>query len=148
MLMSNFQSFLVMLECAFEVLQLAMNPTNAIGHARIPEQIAVATCHSNRLFKGSEPFRHEAEVCLRQSLKEHRGKQQKPIAQLGSQTTAFNFALDRQIVLSLEKMQAPAPDQSGRQRRLVVDRPCGFYQVIKRRLGNAQFSITKVLERH
>src|SRR6266404_6371504 len=45
MLTANPQSFLIMFQRALEVMQLAMNPPNAIGHARIPKQVAIATGH-------------------------------------------------------------------------------------------------------
>src|ERR1700686_4280679 len=49
MLTANSQSFLIMSQRALKVLQLAMKPANAVGHAWKPEEVAITSSHIDRL---------------------------------------------------------------------------------------------------
>src|SRR5262249_51842936 len=81
MLLSNFQSLPIEFQSALEILQLTMNPANAVGHAGKPEQIAIPARHADRLLESGERFRHAPEISQRQTEKKQRSQQQKAIAQ-------------------------------------------------------------------
>src|ERR1700730_18970036 len=44
-LMAQFQSLLIEFQRAIEILKLAMNPSDAVGNARTPEEVSVAASH-------------------------------------------------------------------------------------------------------
>src|SRR5438874_831054 len=60
-LVADLQSFLIKFESACEILQLTMNPSNAIRNARVPEQITVAPGHPHGLVQNSRA----SDICPR-----------------------------------------------------------------------------------
>src|ERR1700730_4436836 len=105
MMTADFQSLLIKLQRALEILQLTVYPTNAVGHTRKPERVTIATGHFNRFVEYCQGFGHTSQVSVRESKKEHRGHQQKTIAQLRSELPALNLTLNRTFVFGLEKIE-------------------------------------------
>src|SRR2546421_2679948 len=77
--MAQFQSLLIELQRAFEILKLAMNPSDAVRNAWIPEQVSVAAGPSDPLMKSRQRFRPLSEVSPRNTQAEQPGQQQETI---------------------------------------------------------------------
>ncbi len=60
----DFNSLFVVLACGLEVVQLAINPADAVRETRVPEKIAIATRLLQRFIQRFERSRHLALVSL------------------------------------------------------------------------------------
>src|SRR5262249_36102174 len=134
-LAAYFQPFLVVLERTGEILQLTMQPADAVGHARSPEGIAIARRDSYRSLQCGQGLGHHTEISERQPVKKHCRQQQKTIAQFGSKLPRFDFTFDGALVVCLKKVEAAAPGQTGKQCRFVFDCARALYDVIQNRFA-------------
>src|SRR6266851_4709289 len=135
-----------MFQSAFEVLQLAMNPANAVGHAWKPEVITITAGHLNGLGERGQCLRHSSQISVRKAQKKHRSQKQETIAQFRSQLPGFRLELYGELVFGLEKIETATPDQSGRQGGLIINRPGRLDNVIQDRFSLDQFSIAQMLQ--
>src|SRR2546428_7442977 len=109
MLAPDCEPLLVVVQSAVEVLELAMNPADTIGHAWEPKEVTVPLRPLYRLVERCECFRHPSQISLGQAEKEKRGQQQKSIAQLRGKTGGLCGEFYCAFILGLEEIQAGAP---------------------------------------
>src|SRR6185312_8112752 len=86
-----FNAVFVVLVRRLEVVELAINPADAIREARMPEEIAVATRFLECFIQRRECRRHLPLVSLRQAAKEETRQQQEAVAQFGSELQRFIY---------------------------------------------------------
>src|SRR5258705_846824 len=132
----------------FKVLQLAMDPADAVRHARIPKEIAIASSLIDCLVECCKRGRHPAEVSARQTKEEKRRQKQETVAEFRCQASRFRFDCNRCFILGLEEMQTTTPSQTGRQCGLMIQCSCCTNDVIQNWLGFFQLAVAHMLERH
>ena len=62
MLASDLETLVVVFQRVIKVLQLAMNPSNAVRKAREPEAVSIALGHLDSFVKGREGFGNSTKV--------------------------------------------------------------------------------------
>src|SRR5437870_10981065 len=69
---THFETHMIVFARLVEVLQLAVNPADAIRKTRKPETIAVALSHLNSIIKCGQGFGHPAQISTRQPKSKQR----------------------------------------------------------------------------
>src|ERR1700754_4370716 len=137
-------AFFIKLSRGLEVVQLAVDPPDAIRKTRMPEEVAIVTRFFHRVLKCCERGGHLALVSLRQADEEHRRKPQESIAQFRSEFDSFLRLFDRELVFRLEEVQTRTPRDSADECRFVIKPPRGRDHVVEYGFSFLQLAIAKM----
>src|SRR5437870_7455787 len=108
----------IVFERVIEVLQLAMNPANAVRQTRKPEAVTVALGDLNSFIQRGQGFGDAAKVSPSQAKSEERKEQEEPIAHFRSELFRFHQHFFSAFVFGLKEVQQTAPPQDRKSTRL------------------------------
>ncbi len=102
----DLKALLIPLERVMEVLQLAVEPPDAVRHARDPEPIAVPSGHLHRLMERRQGVRDPPTVALDKPEHKEADHEVERIAYFSSETEGFAQHRLGEFVLGLEEVHA------------------------------------------